>query len=274
MVDERRPTTLFFIASSLNGQTPARRKPPETAPTENDSENRSPSNFGKSIFRIVFLCVFRKYAETRHRHFFFAGLKQRRPVHYEKRVCRTPIRHITGLLSIHLLYCLVIFPTRVLFDQSEIFDNNLSKDGLRQPHSDFLKRLDQINEMIFFVNIQVGRSASAEPQERLIDMWSDGTLRHSIKLWSLDRCKCSFSHSTYCILQLLFGIVATTSFWSRHEKVYQRMLKRDQKYSTPREQWAVPQASSERTSTDYSMMLSTFFDSVIIRDEKLLHVAI
>ena len=63
------------MALSSYGETPARRKPPETAVTENELEKRSRSSFGKSIFRMVFRWFFRKQAETRLRHLVFAGLK-------------------------------------------------------------------------------------------------------------------------------------------------------------------------------------------------------
>jgi hypothetical protein len=58
--DERWRATFSFIASWLNGHTPARQKPSETALVVNELLNRSFNNFGKSIFRIVFRWVRRK----------------------------------------------------------------------------------------------------------------------------------------------------------------------------------------------------------------------
>ena len=63
------------MASWLKGQIPALRNPPETVVVENELVKSSLRSFGKSIFRIVFLVVFRKYDVTIARHFRLATLK-------------------------------------------------------------------------------------------------------------------------------------------------------------------------------------------------------
>ena len=48
------------MASALQGQTPARRKPPEIWSVVKELSNRFFNSAGKSIFLIDFLFVFRK----------------------------------------------------------------------------------------------------------------------------------------------------------------------------------------------------------------------